>query len=241
MANTKKYSIEDAYKIANETCQIVNLLIKDSDDIDYIIKKIKEVGPNPENSTILETLRRSAFTTYISWSIPTIDVLNGITTFINDEKVLEIGSGHGLWAKLLKLRNVNIVATDSFSTNYSEDNKTLTHIQPISAITAIKTFFDINVLMIVWPSYEDSFAFDSLSNFKGNKLVYIGEEKYGCCACDEFFKELSSKWELDEFLKLERWDGIHDSCYLYIRKPVVETVFDISGLFIEDGVICGTG
>ena len=241
MVNTKKYSIEDAYKIANETCQIVNLLIKGSDDIDYIIKKIKEVGPNPENSTILETLRRSAFTTYISWSIPTIDVLNGITTFINDEKVLEIGSGHGLWAKLLKLRNVDILATDSFSTNYSEYNKTLTHIQPISAIAAINTFFDINVLMIVWPSYEDSFAFDSLSNFKGNKFVYIGEDEGGCCACDEFFKKLNSEWELVEFFELKKWYGIHDNCYLYTRKPVVETVFDISGLFIEDGVICGTG
>ena len=27
MVNTKKFSIEDAYKIANETCQIVNLLM----------------------------------------------------------------------------------------------------------------------------------------------------------------------------------------------------------------------
>ena len=241
MSNTKKYSIEDTCKIFNETCQIVNLLIEGSDDIDYIMKKIKEVGPNPENYIKLEVLRRTAFAKFISWSIPSIDVLNGIVTFINSEKVLEIGSGHGLWAKLLKLRNVNIVATDSFSTNYSEDSKTFTNIQPIDAIAAINTFFDINVLMIVWPSYEDSFAFDSLSNFKGNKLVYIGEEKYGCCACDEFFKELSSEWELDEFLKLERWDGIHDNCYLYTRKQVVETVFDISGLFIEDGIICGTG
>jgi hypothetical protein len=233
----KKYSIEETCKILNETCQIVNLLIEGSDDIDYIMKKIKEVGPNPENSILLEPLRRTAFATFISWSIPSIDVLNGIVTFINSEKVLEIGSGHGLWAKLLKLRNVNIVATDSFSTNYSEDNKTLTHIQPISANAAIKTFFDINVLMIVWPSYEDSFAFDSLSNFNGNKFVYIGEAKYGCCACDEFFKELNSEWELDKFLKLENWYGINDNCYLYTRK----TVFDISGLFIEDGVICGSG
>ena len=50
MAHTKKYSIEDTCKILNETCQCVNLLIEGSDDIDYIMKKIKEVGPNPENS-----------------------------------------------------------------------------------------------------------------------------------------------------------------------------------------------
>jgi len=50
--------------------------------------------------------------------------------------------------------------------------------------------------MLIWPPYEDSLAYDVITNKKFKYLIYIGEKEGGCVASDEFFNELQTNWKL---------------------------------------------
>lgn len=118
-----------------------------------------------------------------SWSIPTITAINEI-----HDSILEIGAGTGLWAKLLNLKGINIRATDiGYLGDYFDYNTTFYPIEFIDGIDAIKKY-SYNVLFMSWPPIS-KMAYIVLKNHKGNKLIYIGENKFGCTANDDFFKE----------------------------------------------------
>jgi hypothetical protein len=67
---------------------------------EYLDKhNIKNVNLNdPYGSSFYN---RAAFIDRYSWSIPTKEAVEEIKNFVGGDQVLEIGSGNGLWAKLL--------------------------------------------------------------------------------------------------------------------------------------------
>ena len=137
----------------------------------------------------------------ICWGIPTPKIIYDICKFVETDDILEIGAGTGLWAKLLNLRGINIIATDiGESGEYYNYNKTFYPIDIINGVDAIKKYKDYNVLLICWPPMN-SIAYDCLNKFTGNKLIYIGEPKFGCTADDDFFELLDQEWKLfDSYL-----------------------------------------
>ena len=78
--------------------------------------------------------------------------------------------------------------------------------------------------MMVWPPYDDPFAYKSLSAFRGNKLIFIGEGAGGCTGDDDFFNLLCSQWQEvtnigpEDWEGIPNWHGIHDRLHLYSRK-----------------------
>ena len=64
----------------------------------------------------------------------------------------------------------------------------------------------------------DSIASDSLLNFVGNHLIYIGEESGGCTGNPEFFDLLSTNWNLQNYIELPNWSDIYSGLYYYTRK-----------------------
>ena len=108
-----------------------------------------------------------------------------------DETILEIGSGTGLYAKLLQNNGVNVIATDNLEGNYKEwYEKTWVDIEKIDAVEAVKKYKDINSLMIVWPGNEQVWV-DAVNNFKGNKLIYVGDS-----GPKELHEMIESEWKL---------------------------------------------
>ncbi len=58
----------------------------------------------------------------------------------------------------------------------------------------------------------------SINLFKGDKLVYIGEDEYGCTGSKKFHDILAKEWKLVETIDIPRWKGIYDQIHLYKRK-----------------------
>jgi hypothetical protein len=59
-----------------------------------------------------------------------------------------------------------------------------------------------------------------LQNYAGSWLIYIGEDENGCTGDDQFFNELSERWELKKSHRIAQWDGIHDLIFVYERREV---------------------
>lgn len=74
---------------------------------------------------------------------------------------------------------------------------------------------------MVWPPYATSMAFDTLNNFKGNLLIYVGEGYGGCTGDDAFHEKLEEEWDLSEEVEIPQWAGINDSLQILCRKNLI--------------------
>lgn len=178
--------------------------------MDKIFSEIEKIVPkSKEHKDYMyaydEFIRRDMFTKSFSWAIPTKEVINKITEFIGSDHCVETGCGSGLWAKLLQLNGVNIVPTDNMSETYE---KYYTDIENISDDKAMEKYGDFPVLFLCWSrTYPND-------KFRGNKIVYIGEDEYGCT--NGFPDE--KVWEEVERIDIPQWFGIRDFCALYVRR-----------------------
>ena len=193
------------------------------------IEYLKQEGNSEESiekilndPLLLSFHKRNFFTRNYSWSIPSKTAINEIINFVGNDAVLEIASGHGIWAKLLQESNVNVKPTDYISSPKRKDhisNKAYDiDIEDLSANDAIQKYKNFNVLMMSWPPYAEPMAHQALKNFNGNKLIFIGEGEGGCTGDDNFFKELNQNWNLIKEVDIPQWPYIHDYLYLYNRK-----------------------
>jgi hypothetical protein len=163
--------------------------------------------------------KRRMFTFNFAWAIPTINAVDAIVEFAGPDQILEICCGLGLWAGLIRARNGNIIPTDPFVSHWT--SKGQKYVQPIHQLDGVSAVnkFKTNVLFICWPGYDESYAYDTLKAFKGNKLVYIGESKEGCNANDDFFVLLDNEWdEIHYSCNILRWCGINDNIRFFTRK-----------------------
>jgi len=187
---------------------------------------------------LLNFHRRFRFVAEYSWAFPDKKIIDYMKRFIGNDSAIEIGAGHGLWSRLLKDIGINIVATDpqlfpsnSISGyNISDINKQWTNVEKMNHIESLNNFPNANVLILIWPSYQETYANESLNLFKGNKVIYIGEWK-GCTADDNFHDSLCRNWKLvnadhveidekddDKSYDITRWRDIYDDVYFFVRK-----------------------
>jgi len=170
------------------------------------------VGATPLGNYIL----RAKCTKLFSFAILTEEAIEQLKPFA---PFIEVGAGTGYWAYELQKRNVEIVATDKIHFKYStyKFKKQWTEVKKLSAVQAIKKY-PKHILMFIWPCYNESWAYEALKKYKGNKLVYCGEGHGGCTANDNFHEALEKKWEQFEEISIPQWFGIHDYLMIYKRK-----------------------
>ena len=180
------------------------------------------VDKRNKDNLLREHYRRDAFVDEYGWSVPSKEAIEKIKEFVGDGRVLEVGSGYGLWSKLLRDEGVNTHATDDLSwpeeSTWHPSKKQFTSIENISNIEAIEKYPGYNVLMMSWPDYDSPFAITSLETFKGDKIIYIGEGAYGCTGCDRFHALLNKEWERVGEVDIPQWSGLHDYLSLFVRK-----------------------
>jgi len=169
-----------------------------------------------------EWTRRDQYIQDYGWSVPNEESIDKLVEFINNDSVLEIGAGYGLWAKLLQEKGVNITATDIQQplegSRYKPENKRYFHIDKLNHMEALQKYQGYNVLMMVWPPYDDPMANDVLKAFDGNKLIYVGEGNYGCTGDECFHSQLDKEWKNVGYIDIPKWEGIGDSAMIYVRK-----------------------
>lgn len=170
-------------------------------------------------------IQKGNFTQEYSWAIPTKHAIKEMKAFIKGRNVLEIGSGLGLWAKLMQNAGIHITPTEPLSMSQEEKGNFYGNTEPYTKLhdmdmnKAMEQFGSSNdVLMLVWPPYNDPLANNALKLFQGNSVIYIGEGGYGCTGDDNFHCSLSEEWEEVKEVDLPQWRGIHDRMFFYNRK-----------------------
>lgn len=91
-------------------------------------------------------------------------------------------------------------------------------VEVLPACAAIQKY-PSEVLYLSWPTYNHSWAQEALVEFKGDWLVYVGEEPGGCCADESFFEVLEKEWTEKPFCdEQHNWWGLHCSAHIYQRR-----------------------
>jgi len=170
-----------------------------------------------------EWIKREEFVKDYSWSVPTEEAIKKLKTFIGGKKVLEVGSGLGLWAKLLQLSGVHMTPTDSFESHGTgkakrDPYRQFTDVENIKGTKAVKKYSDHSVLFLSWPPYDKPLAASALKRFTGDKVIYIGEGSGGATGNDEFHKILDRDFTEVDSINIPRWTGINDRITLWERK-----------------------
>jgi hypothetical protein len=133
-----------------------------------------------------------------------ISKLINVLKLLKIHNILEIGSGTGLYAKMIKLiskfknykiklhvtdfiENRNNWKFDQYTQHYKYEN--------IHPDNAIKKYIK-STLFLCYPPNDNDLAFNMLIKFTGMYFIYIGESQNGCCANDKFFNELKKNYIL---------------------------------------------
>lgn len=176
---------------------------------------------NPKAAIERLRLRGNLIPQY-AFAIPDLKALKLIAKYSPDG-VLEIGAGSGYWASLLTKLGCDVIAYDSRDRKYNHDYQTPTRFESLffdiiekDGITAIKTESHKRTLMFVWPDYATDWPFKVLKAYKGNTVIYVGEQG-GCTADEDFEKELEKHWNLVDSYSIPQWDGLHDAMFIYRR------------------------
>ncbi len=153
------------------------------------------------------SLRQSSIGRY-SYAIPNEDSLNTIARL---GPILEVGSGSGYWAFLLRSKCVDIVAIDDRSSPSQWKIDWFPMTQVIDAHKYLQKHAGCSdrSLFLCWPLYGD----EILSLFKGRYLIIIGEPSGSCWTLSD-----DSGWELTQTIEIPTWPGCHDRMYVYKRK-----------------------
>uniref|UniRef100_A0AAU8GE37 RGS domain-containing protein n=1 Tax=Faxonius propinquus nudivirus TaxID=3139431 RepID=A0AAU8GE37_9VIRU len=181
--------------------------------IRYHIKISKDM----KNAPIDKKFNFLLFTRWhFGYHIPLYSEIKACVKFIGNDKVLSIFSGLGYIELLLQLEGVKIIATDNFSENIKPFIKTLN----IDADKVVQ-YCPTNILLLSWPPIND-IAFNAIKKFKGNKIIYFGTEREGCCASRNFFNYLEDNFFLikTEIINDLQTNYLNDysSLHCYIRN-----------------------
>lgn len=144
---------------------------------------------------------RSEYIKDLGFCIVTTETENVLATFLSTKKVVDIGARTGFLSKILSNKGVNVTAVDIgdgsyFGVEYQKIPKWY-NIQIIDATQLDLSSFD--VILLSWPDYEKSTAYDIIKNMKkGQILVYEGEGPGGCTADDNFHDYLKNFMYLED-------------------------------------------
>lgn len=163
------------------------------------------------------TSRRECVRKY-AFAIPNQAALDTIAKYA---PIVELGAGTGYWSYLLRQMGVRVVAIDEAPIDGKHDNhfefeKSWTEVVPGGPADLVN--YLEHTLMLCWPNYNSSFAYDALKAYGGKTCIYIGEGWGGCTGDEAFHELLSDAWNEVAAVDIPQWDGIHDALYVYERK-----------------------
>lgn len=192
-----------------------------------IYDRIKLLGPRMTSNMLpdfeyvrTELQRRDVYTKLCGRCVPTKKTIDVLSEIIDAQTVLSIGSGLGLIEYLLKDRGHDVVATDLYDPKFCDTaGNAYTEVEELEAVAAVKKY-PTDVLLIVWPPYNDPMAYNALKEFNGSIVIYIGESCGGCTADDDFHELLEHDFQEETIeVPLKQWWGIHDCVFVYKRSP----------------------
>lgn len=156
--------------------------------------------------TSLRHKARDFATLFFSWAVPNAKAINAIAEL---ESIVEVGSGRGYWAWLLRQKGVDVTCFDPhpYAWQWTPTVRRL----PARWRSA-------NALMFCWPSYGDLWSGRLLSQYKGENVIYVGEGDGGCTGNARFHRLLRERYEEVEYVNIPQWFYLHDVLTIWKRK-----------------------
>ncbi len=147
---------------------------------EFFSREDSETMKRGSNWIRLEVLGQPLIDKY-SWAIPNQRALNIIKHF---SPIIEIGSGKGYWASLLKRQNVDVEAFDrhiyNIPASYGKNKKNKTPklwtiVKKGDARMLMKKCYQKHTLMLCYPDEDSEMSMDCLERYDGEYLIHIGE------------------------------------------------------------------
>jgi len=204
---SKEFSFLNNSDIHHET-RLKQQILKHKSDIKSLRSNLLNKMIEFVSNNLNESRLREHFCQDIGWTLVSEASLQFIEGICLGYQTVSIGSGKAYIESLL---DANITCFDiSISESSFKEVLDITKEKP--------KWGSYDILFLCWPHFKDSIASDSLLNFVGNHLIYIGEESGGCTGNPEFFDLLSTNWNLQNYIELPNWSGIYSELYYYTRK-----------------------
>ena len=168
-----------------------------------------------------ESPRRTDYVKRYSWTITDPRSV----TFVAEHsrgRLVDPMAGTGYWAWMLTQAGVDVVAYDLHPASPDSDanhwhRNVAAHLAVLkaNAVDSVVLHED-RTLLLSWPPY----GFDAcpiLDAYQGSRVIYIGEDQYGCCGDDNLFETFERNWtRVAEHVPVQ-WDGMHDIVHVYDR------------------------
>ena len=153
--------------------------------------------------------RRETLIEEYAWAIPNPEA---IATICAHSPILEVGAGAGYWAKCISEAGGNVLATDV------EPPTDRPRWHPVWTADArrVVTDYPHRALLLVWPSYAETWSTETLGRYGGDTVIYVGEGRGGCTGDDRFHQMLAEEWTLEATVDIPTYPGIHDRLEVYV-------------------------
>jgi len=140
------------------------------------------------------------------------------------EKIAELACGPG-WLSfwLTKYGSGPIVKVDNHLWAEFFNDTYMKSVIMSDASQYVKEHPETELFILSWPHFNTNIASEIWLEMKpGQMLLYIGEDKYGCCAEERFFDYATGN-EMEEESKIlsyshTRFRGFHDNVILYRKE-----------------------
>jgi len=153
---------------------------------------------------------RANFVSEFGNEIPNQFLINKIKYFVQNDIVLELGAGLGLWAAYLKQQMIKIFPVDP-----KMNEKAYCSILEGSA-EKVLNILKTNVLFISHPQLNSAEFLDAIKHYTGQKLIFIGNEIPNC---DKLLTEyIFRKFYVKEKYQIQGFGQHRNTLFLMKRK-----------------------
>ncbi len=184
---------------------------------------LADIKESSANTFMYRSMISDEIARLLTWAIPTDELIQHLSS--TTSKIIEVGAGTGYWAKLLNDAGVDVIAYDlnpAFPGSLENDEFPYIKLfyEVLEADAKVAGKYPDRSLLLVWPPYKTSMAFDALIAYGdagGQDLIYVGEMN-GCTADSQFFDLLDEKWVMTERFDIPQKDMVKDAAYRFIKK-----------------------
>lgn len=158
------------------------------------------------SSQLPTRLGRFAYDKLFGLHLTTLEELNVILQFVEDDKVLSIGTVKAWMEMLLQRLGVDVLVADGWR------GKTWTHVEDVTAVAAVRRYRDRKVLFMCWPVIGVRMCQEAIRQFQGHKIIVIGDLD------DRIFRTLKEELYHPQIVcKNMLFDLDYDNIYLFTK------------------------
>jgi hypothetical protein len=163
---------------------------------------------------------REELTKKYSWTVTDPDSVEFVRYWSLVDGVIDPMAGTGYWAYLLRQVKVDIVCYDARPGDnpwHGSQHELHVPVKKLRAITSVPRYPD-RTLLLAWPPYDDPAGSRSLSVYRGERVIYMGEGMGGCTGNDMMHRRLDRDFKLIDEHTPVTWEGLHDRITVYQRR-----------------------